>query len=127
MEDEMSGFAKYSTAVAAVLVVSGLVQAPEAKAGDIGDALERACTVAAGRYEAGWSYDDQGVQWGRVATCTTAEVRLSCQDGICRATWRTADPQLATLLKDRDSGEDGIRVAATRSEFDRVLRPTAMY
>jgi hypothetical protein len=95
------------------------------KAEDVGDALERACTAAAGRFETDWSYDDNGVQWGRLATCTTEEVRLSCQGSVCHAKRFAAIPPKVTQAKDKHSDARGVRVAATRAEFDQVLRPTA--
>ncbi len=47
-------------------------------------ALRQACSELGGRFEQSWIYNDQGVQWGRVMTCSTKAGFVRCQDGLCR-------------------------------------------
>lgn len=121
----MSASVRFGAVVAAVICAISVAEAPGVRASSGVDALERSCAVAAGRYESGWSYDAQGVLWGRVSRCTTAEVSLSCEDSICHARRRIAGSRGVSLIKDKSYDDRGVRVAARRSEFDRVLHPVA--
>lgn len=46
--------------------------------------IERLCEEADGRFEAPWAYDDKSVQYGRQWTCEAAEIKITCQGGVCR-------------------------------------------
>ena len=47
--------------------------------------LREACTEQGGRFEQSWRYNDQGLQWGAVLTCSTRAGYVICQDGVCRS------------------------------------------
>ena len=74
--------------VAAMIAVSGVVAPGVVQAGSEAApgiaALQKACTEVGGRFELSWAYDDQGVQWGRVVSCSTELGQITCQDNICR-------------------------------------------
>lgn len=122
----MKLFVRSAVTMVAVLLAGGVAGLAQARIADASVALEQACESAGGRYEAGWSWDVSGVAWGRYARCETTGVRIVCRDSICHAKRRDAD-RLATLVKDKSYSKHGVRVAARRSDFERVLRPVAMY
>lgn len=135
MEEKMrTTIAKTSiakTSIAAAIVALGFgaypSQSPAGEAGSTADMLQRACTVAAGRFEEGWIYNDTGVQWGEFTSCVTENIRLTCQDDTCRATGLVRNGQNLVLVKQKASVDLGITVRSERDAFDRVLRSTAMY
>lgn len=65
------------------VVVPGVVHAGNEAAPGVA-ALQKACTEGGGRFELSWAYDDQGVQWGRIMSCSTELGHITCQDNICR-------------------------------------------
>lgn len=79
-----------SHAQAAVLIglclafVSGTAQA-ENNTASHNAALRKACSEQDGRFEQSWVYNDQGVQWGEVVSCTTSSGYVRCQDNHCRS------------------------------------------
>jgi hypothetical protein len=119
------------TSIAAAIVALGFSANPsQVQAGEPGgttDMLQRACTVAAGRFEQGWLYNDTGVQWGKITSCVTDTIRLTCQDDTCSATGLDRSERTAVLVKQKASVDLGVTVAAERDEFDRVLKGVAMY
>lgn len=46
--------------------------------------LRKACTQQGGRFEQSWIYNDQGVQWSRVLSCSTSAGYITCQGKVCR-------------------------------------------
>ena len=48
--------------------------------------MKQACEEKGGTFSTGWRYNDQGMQWGRLAKCTTAVGYVECQDDICHST-----------------------------------------
>ena len=66
-------------------------------------ALQEACTEGGGRFESSWVYNDRGVRWGRVLSCSTSAGYSTCQDGICRGDrWNGA-----VMVQDRRHGNGG--------------------
>lgn len=47
--------------------------------------MRQACTEQGGRFEQSWSYNDQGMQWGKVRSCSTSRGFVTCQDAVCRS------------------------------------------
>ncbi len=47
-------------------------------------ALHKACTRQGGRFELSWAYNDRGVQWGPVLSCSTGAGAITCRDNLCR-------------------------------------------
>lgn len=119
------------TSIAAAIIALGFSsntsQTLGGEPGGTADMLQRACTVAAGRFEQGWIYNDTGVQWGEVTSCVTENIRLSCQDDICRVTGLGHATRSAVLVKQKASVDRGVAVMPERDEFDRVLKSMAMY
>ena len=78
----------YQALVAAMIGLSGVGVPGAVHAGNEAvpglAAMQKACTDSGGRFELSWAYDDQGVQWGRVVSCSTESGHITCQDNICR-------------------------------------------
>ncbi|MBE9558461.1 MAG: hypothetical protein IMF08_16510 [Proteobacteria bacterium] len=119
------------TIIATAIVALGLgaypSQSPAGEPGGAADMLQRACTVAAGRFEEGWVYNGTGVQWGEITSCVTENIRLTCRGDTCRATGLIGNGQNVVLVKQKASVDLGMTVTSERDAFDRVLRNTAMY
>lgn len=119
------------TSIAAAIVALGFgaypSQSPAGEPGGTADMLQRACTVAAGRFEEGWIYNDTGVQWSEFTSCVIENIRLICQGDTCRATSLVRNGQNGVLVKQKASVDLGITVRSERDAFDRVLRNTAIY
>jgi len=119
------------TSIAAAIVALGFSayssQAIATEPGTTADVLYRACTVAAGRFEQSWSYNDTGVQWGEIASCVTDSVRLTCQGNVCKVNGLDRNSRTAVLVKQKVSPDLGLAVLPVREEFDRVLSNTAMF
>ena len=119
------------TSIATAIIALGFSANPSqtlaGEPGSTADKLQRACTVAAGRFEQGWIYNDTGVQWGEITSCVTENIPLSCQEDICRATGLEHTGRTTVLVKQKVSVDRGVTVIAERDEFDRVLKSMAMY
>lgn len=89
--------------------------------------LRYACTAAAGEFEDGWVFDQSGAYWFETATCVTADVRLSCNNGECKAVRAIGAGDETVSVKDKASPDLGFAVYPDRSEFDRVLRGGEFY
>jgi hypothetical protein len=63
--------------------------------------LRQACAEQGGRFERSWRYNDQGMQWGEVLTCSTGTGYVACQDDVCRSgRWgRAEDPANKTAAR----------------------------
>ncbi len=67
-------------------------------------ALRNACTAQGGRFEQSWAYNDQGVQWGRVLSCSTSAGYITCQGDVCRGIrWDRPDGVTAADIGPNDS------------------------
>ena len=66
--------------------------------------MRQICAEQGGRFEQFWRYNDQGMQWGHVMSCTTNAGFVTCQDSVCRSgQWvRTADGRVV----DEPGGDD---------------------
>lgn len=105
--------------VAAVIGFSGLVVPGVVHAGNEATprlaALQKACIEGGGRFELSWAYDDQGVQWGRVVSCSTELGHITCQDNICRG-------DRGVLPDDsQDRGDSAMRFPAEPMAFSAAL------
>ncbi len=58
-------------------------------------ALRQACTEYDGRFELSWRYNDQGVRWGRIMSCTTKTSIITCQGNVCRSEGEAISSNLA--------------------------------
>jgi len=47
--------------------------------------MREACGEQGGKFEQSWLYNDQGVRWGEVLSCSTRIGYVSCQDDVCRS------------------------------------------
>lgn len=47
-------------------------------------AMSTACSEQGGRLERAWIYNDQGVQWGEILSCSTGLGYITCQESVCR-------------------------------------------
>ena len=43
-----------------------------------------ACTVHGGLFEQTWAYNDQGMKWGEILSCSVDAGTITCRSGICR-------------------------------------------
>ncbi len=57
--------------------------------------LHQACMQHDGQFEQSWIYNDQGVKWGKVVSCTTKTGKIKCQGDVCRSDSVTASNNLA--------------------------------
>ena len=48
-------------------------------------ALRDACVQQDGRFEISWLYNDQGVKWGKVMSCSTKANMITCQGNVCKS------------------------------------------
>ena len=83
--------------------------------------MRHACAKHGGRFELSWMYNDQGVRWGRVLSCSTSIGYIRCQSNNCRASrWVLRDG--AEVDKDgRAKGQDATRFPAEASAFSDAL------
>ncbi len=47
--------------------------------------VRQICAEHGGRFEEYWRYNDQGMQWGHVMSCSTGTGFVTCQDRACRS------------------------------------------
>ena len=47
--------------------------------------IRRICAEHGGRFEEFWRYNDEGMQWGHVMSCSTSTGFVTCQDSVCRS------------------------------------------
>lgn len=71
-------------------------------------ALRKACTEQGGRFEQSWIYNDQGIRWGEVRSCSTSAGYITCQGNFCRG--------------GRWAPLGGVPAAAGRPENDGAMR-----
>lgn len=84
-------------------------------------ALRKACTEQGGRFERSWVYNDQGVQWGRVLSCSTGAGYITCQDNVCRGgRWDRPDGVTAADIGPDDSN-GAVRFPAEPVAFSAAL------
>ena len=84
-------------------------------------ALRQACTEQGGRFEQSWIYNDQGMQWGEVLSCSTSAGYVTCQDNVCRG-GRWAFDNNATAAKTGPDDSDGaVRFPAEPASFSAAL------
>ena len=67
--------------------------------------MKTVCDTQGGRFESKWLYNDQGVQWGRVLSCSTSEGYVSCQDSVCRSGHWTRSSVASAANGDSDSAQ----------------------
>jgi hypothetical protein len=89
--------------------------------------LRYACTAVAGEFEDGWVFDQSGAYWFETAACVTADVRLYCNDGECKAVRSVSTGDATVAVKDKASPDLGFAVYPDKGEFDRVLRGGGFY
>ena len=51
-------------------------------------ALRKACTEQGGRFTLSWMYNDHGMKWGDVITCSMSSGNITCQGKLCRINYR---------------------------------------
>lgn len=84
-------------------------------------ALRAACAEQSGRFEKSWAYNDQGVRWGEILTCSTSFGQVTCQDNLCRsARWVVRSSAMATV-DGSGSGDSGQRFVAEPRAFSAAL------
>ena len=83
--------------------------------------MREACTKQGGRFELSWMYNDQGVRWGKVLSCSTSNGFIRCQGGLCRVGRRVSrDTDVAA--KERDAKElRAMQFAAKPATFFEAL------
>ncbi len=82
--------------------------------------FQQACTQFGGRFEQGWRYNDQGVQWGKVISCAADGVAITCEGESCSATARDASNRGITVGAAADA-ERVLTFAAEPAAFAEVL------
>ena len=80
--------------------------------------FQQACTQFGGRFEQGWRYNDQGVQWGKVISCAADGVAITCEGESCSAIARDASNRRSTVGAD---AERVLTFAAEPAAFAAVL------
>jgi len=65
------------------VVVSGAAHA-ESNTALQNAALRNACKEQGGRFEQSWSYNDQGIRWGKILSCSTSAGYITCLGNVCR-------------------------------------------
>lgn len=84
-------------------------------------ALRKICNDHAGRFEQSWAYNDQGMQWGEVLSCSTSTAYITCQDDVCRG-GRWALSEGATAAGGRpDNGDGAVQFPAEPAAFVEAL------
>ena len=48
------------------------------------DGLREVCTRQGGLFERSWAYNDQGMKWGEILSCSTSTGTIICRSGVCR-------------------------------------------
>ena len=100
-------------AIGAVIAVTTTAEARPETNSHAGDniavqhlTLQKACTAQGGRFERSWTYDDQGVQWGKVVSCSTGHGYITCRADVCRAgRWVKSDGEaVANARKGKTKG-----------------------
>lgn len=111
--------------VAVVMGVSGAVTAGTAHADTETApghaALQQACSEGGGRFELSWAYDDRGVRWGRVVSCSTDVGYITCQDNICRSGRRDLSTDMDMVDRRPDRGDGVMRFPAEPVAFSAAL------
>lgn len=84
-------------------------------------ALRKACTEQGGRFEQSWAYNDQGVQWGKILSCSTGAGYVTCQDNFCRGgRWVWPDGGAAAEIGP-DDNDGAVRFPAEPGAFSAAL------
>lgn len=82
--------------------------------------LRKACTEQGGRFELSWIYNDQGVQWGKVLSCSTGTGYITCQGNVCRGgRWVLSDG--VTAVEAGPDGDSVVRFPAEPAAFSAAL------
>ena len=93
--------------IGAALVIAANTACAENNTASKHAALHKACTEQGGRFETSWIYDDQGVQWGKVLSCSTSAGYIRCQANVCRSgRWIFNDSQ--AVANSRPSEDDSV-------------------
>jgi len=83
---EVSAIALIATAMAGSFVSASAEETWTAEQAEI----ESTCQEFDGRFTISWAYDDKGVQWGQLWICDAPEVKITCQETLCRSTDKRA-------------------------------------
>lgn len=83
-------------------------------------ALHKACVEKGGRFEQSWIYNDQGVQWGKVVSCSTSAGYVTCQGNTCRGS-RWAHANGSTGNEEKSKSDGAVRFPAEPVAFSAAL------
>ena len=88
---------RQQTTAVVLAVLASLMMAGTANAGSDHaqrhEAMRKACSEQGGRFEQSWRYNDQGMQWGDMVSCSTSIGFVKCEDEVCRSgRWSEANP-----------------------------------
>ena len=91
-----------AAAAMGLMALSGALRAEDAHPGSR-EAFVAACAEREGRFEITWLYNDQGIKWGEVVSCTTETRIVACQSGVCRTLRTRPDDRLiASATSEKD-------------------------
>lgn len=117
--------ARNSRALAALMIglgcaaVSGAARA-ESDTTTLHAEMREICAELGGRFEETWRYNDQGVQWGRVASCSTSAGHVICQGSVCQ-TSRQALSKPRLIGKGPDSNGSTAKIPSNSSAIAGAL------
>jgi hypothetical protein len=84
-------------------------------------AMRTACADRGGRLEKSWMYNDQGVRWGRVVSCSTSVGFIRCENDLCRIN-RWGSREGAWMAKgERATDHSALRFEAEPKAFFEAL------
>ncbi len=108
--------------VAVLIALTGTAYSIGANAADLitpqQAQFQEACAEFGGRFEQGWRYNDQGVQWGKVISCAADGVAITCEGDSCSAIARDASNRRSTVGAD---AERVLTFAAEPAAFAEIL------
>ena len=110
--------------VAVLIALTGTAYSIGANAADLitpqQAQFQEACTQFGGRFEQGWRYNDQGVQWGKVISCAADGVSITCEGESCSAKARD-DSLRGSAVGSATDAKGVLTFAAEPAAFAKVL------
>jgi len=105
-------------------VYAGSVSA-ESRIGALQTEMQKACVELGGRFEQSWKYNDQGMQWGRVLSCSTSMGTVTCQDRICQSIQSTRPDSVAGTGRWTDPSDSASTFPINSADFASALAALA--
>ena len=117
--------ARRSGVLAALLIGMGWAAASGSSQAESTASLTEAevrqiCAEYGGRFEQFWRYNDQGMQWGHVMSCTTDAGFVTCQDRVCRS-GQWVRPEGGEVANEPGGDGDSVRFPTDPDAIARAL------